>query len=743
MNFKQTLICAVAALGLMACSGTTKSNDPVEQKVEALLSQMTLEEKIGQLNQLNDMGGLTEDIHGQIVSGQVGSFLNCIDPVVINDMQRVAVEESRLGIPLIFARDVIHGYKTIFPIPLGQAASWDLELIERGARIAAEEATAAGIRWTFSPMIDISRDARWGRMAESFGEDTYLNTVMGVSMIKGYQTDDLSNPTALAACAKHFAGYGVSEGGKDYNTTWIPEVQLRDTYLPPFQAAADAGCATFMCSFNDINGVPSTGNKHLNIDILRNEWGYDGVLVSDWGSADQMIPHGFATDLKDATKKAIDAGMDVDMMSFAYIRHLKELVESGAVKESQIDERVRNILRLKYRLGLFENPYVEIQENPFYTDEALAAARATAAQSAVLLKNDGILPLQNVQSVAVVGPMSDAALDQLGTWSLGADPAHCVTPLAAIRAEYPTLAVNAAKGLEYSRVNDMSGVAEAVAAARKSDVVLFFAGEEAILSGEAKCLAEFSLPGAQREMLQALKATGKPVVTIIMSGRPAPIKEELAMSNALIYSFHAGTMAGAGLADVIFGKVVPSGKLPVTMPMMSGQVPIYYNHKNSGRPAQNVVLIDDIPYGAEQFSIGATSYHLDAGATPLLPFGYGLSYTTFEYSDVTLSTAELTCSNEITATCTITNTGDYDAYEVAQLYVRDLVGELCRPVRELKNFEKVLIKAGESVEVSFTIDINQLKYWHTDMTYSADRGDFQLWISPNSAAGEPAKFTLK
>ncbi|MFI3296313.1 MAG: glycoside hydrolase family 3 N-terminal domain-containing protein [bacterium] len=742
MKIKQTLICAVAALGLMACTGT-KSNDPVEQKVEALLSQMTLEEKIGQLNQLNDMGGLTQDIHGQIKSGQVGSFLNCIDPVVINDMQRVAVEESRLGIPLVFARDVIHGYKTIFPIPLGQAASWDLDLIERGARIAAEEATAAGIRWTFSPMIDISRDARWGRMAESFGEDTYLNTVMGVAMIKGYQTDDLSDPTALAACAKHFACYGASEGGKDYNTTWIPEVQLRDVYLPPFQAAADAGCATFMCSFNDINGVPSTGNKHLNIDILREEWGYDGVLVSDWGSADQMIPHGFATDLKDATKKAIDAGMDVDMMSFAYIRHLKELVESGAVKESQIDERVRNILRLKYRLGLFENPYVEIQENPFYTEEALAAARATAAESAVLLKNDGVLPLQNVQSVAVVGPMSDAALDQLGTWSLGADPAHCVTPLAAIKAEYPTLVVNAAKGLEYSRVTDMSGVAAAVAAARKSDVVLFFAGEEAILSGEAKCLAEFSLPGAQREMLQALKATGKPVVTVIMSGRPAPIKEELAMSDALIYSFHAGTMAGAGLADVIFGKVVPSGKLPVTMPMMSGQVPIYYNHKNSGRPAQNIVLIDDIPYGAEQFSIGATSYHLDAGATPLLPFGYGLSYTTFEYSDVTLSTAELTCSNEITATCTITNTGNYDAYEVAQLYVRDLVGELCRPVRELKNFEKVLVKAGESVEVSFTINIDQLKYWHTDLTLRADKGDFQLWIAPNSAAGVPAKFTLK
>ena len=499
---------------------------------------MTLGEKVGQLNQINDMGGLPDDLKGQIAAGHIGSFLNVIDPELINAMQRIAVEESRLGIPLVFARDVIHCYKTIFPIPLGQAASWSEEVVELGARVAAEEATAHGIRWTFSPMIDISRDARWGRIAESFGEDTYLNTIMGVAMIRGYQTDDLTNPSAMAACAKHFVGYGASESGKDYNTTWIPEVQMRDVYLPPFQAAAEAGCATFMCSFNDINGVPSTGNQHLNIEILRNEWGYDGVLVSDWGSAENMIPHGFAHDLKEAAEIAANAGMDVDMMSYAYPQYLTNLVREGKVSEKTVDNAVRNVLRLKFRLGLFENPYIEIPvENPFYTERALEAARRSVIESTILLKNDDVLPLTNVKSVAVVGPLSDAALDQMGTWSLGADPKFSITPLAAIRNEYPNITVNAARGLEYSRVKDMKEVSKAVEAARKSDVILFFAGEEAILSGEAKCLADISLPGAQSEMLKALKATGNPIVMVVIAGRPITMGAVIEMADAVLYAF--------------------------------------------------------------------------------------------------------------------------------------------------------------------------------------------------------------
>ncbi len=677
MTFKKLVPWCVVigfVIGLVAAC-TDKPTNQTEKRIEALLKQMTLEEKVGQLNQINDVGGLPEDLKAQLASGEIGSFLNVIDPELIIEMQRIAVEESRLGIPLIFARDVIHGYKTIFPIPLGQAASWNRDLVELGARISAEEASAIGIRWTFSPMIDISRDARWGRIAESFGEDTYLNTELGVAMIRGYQTDDLTDPTAMAACAKHFVGYGASESGKDYNTTWIPEVQMRDVYLPPFQAAAEAGAATFMCSFNDINGVPSTGNKHLNINILRNEWGYDGVLVSDWGSAENMIPHGFAHDLKDAARIAANAGMDVDMMSYAYPQHLADLVREGKVSEKTVDNAVRNILRLKFRLGLFENPYIELPtENPFYTERALEAARQSVVESTILLKNEGVLPLTNVKSVAVVGPMSDAGLDQMGTWSLGADPNFSITPLAAIRSEYPNITVNAARGLEYSRVKDMKEVGKAVEAARKSDVVLFFAGEEAILSGEAKCLANISLQGAQTEMLKALKATGKPIVMVVIAGRPITMGPEIEMVDAVLYAFHPGSMTGPGIADLIFGKAIPSAKLPVTMPKMVGQLPIYYNHKNTGRPANNITYMDDIPYGAEQFSIGSTSYHLDAGDKPLYPFGYGLSYTTFEYSPVTLSSNILKDNETITVSCDITNTVKYKSDTVAHLITRALRG---------------------------------------------------------------------
>ncbi len=740
-NFLRTI--AFTALLVIICSGCgSVATDPTEKKIDELLAQMTLEEKIGQMNQLQGLG-MNVDMQNSIRDGKIGSLLNEINPDTVNALQRIAVEESRLGIPLIFARDVIHGYKTIFPIPLGQAATWNPAIVERGGRVAAVEATAAGIRWTFAPMIDVSRDPRWGRIAESCGEDTYLSGVMGAAMVRGFQGDSLSSPTSMAACAKHFVGYGVSEGGKDYNTTNIPEHLLRDVYLPPFQEAIKAGVATFMCSFNDIDGVPASGSVFLNRQVLRDEWQYDGMLVSDWGSIEQMIPHHFCADLEEAAEKAAIAGIDMDMMGFAYINHLKTLVEEGVISESSIDESVRNILRLKFRLGLFDNPYVAVADTmPFYLPTSLAVAREAVAEGAVLLKNDGVLPLKKFNRIAVVGPLADAPADQVGTWCFDAEPEHSVTPMTAIKEMYGDKVIGV-PGLTYSRDKSSAGIARAVMAALASDVVLYFVGEEAVLSGEARCRADISLPGAQTEMLRALKATGKPVVMVVMAGRPLTITEECELADAVIYSFHGGTMAGPGLADVIFGKVVPSGKLPVTLPRMVGQVPIYYAHKNTGRPASDITFIDDIEVGAKQTSLGFTSYHLDAGDTPLYPFGYGLSYTTFHYSPVTLSATEMTAEETIEASCTITNTGAYDAAEVVQLYIGDKVSSLVRPVKELKGFNKIDIKAGESVTVTFPITVAELAYCNPDKVTRAEAGEFDVWVATDSQSGTPVTFTLK
>jgi len=723
--------------------GCTQSKNPVEQRIDELLSRMSLQEKIGQMNQLTGTGLSTEMI-SQIKSGKVGSILNELDIKTTNELQRLAIKESHLGIPIIFARDVIHGFKTIFPIPLGQAATWNPELVEKSARVAALEATATGIRWTFAPMIDIARDPRWGRIAESCGEDPFLTSEMGVAMIKGFQGKNLSDPSSMAACAKHFAGYGATESGKDYNTTWIPEVQLRDVYLPPFQAAVNAGVSSFMCSFNDINGVPSSGNEFLNRQILRKEWNYSGLLVSDWASIEQMIKHGVCSDLKEATQKAIKAGVDMDMMSYAYINHAEKMVKSTDISEKQIDEAVRNILRLKFRLGLFDHPYAkEPSKMPFYTDDALQKAKQAATESAILLKNEkNILPLTDVvKSVAVIGPMSDAPADQLGTWCFDAEPAHSITPLIAIRNLYgEQVKVIAEKGLTYSRDINPQGIAKAVLAAKKADVILLFAGEEAVLSGEAHCRADICLPGAQPELITALKKTGKPIVMVVMAGRPLTIGKQIDEVDAVIYAFHGGTMAGPALADLIFGKAIPSGKLPVTMPRMVGQVPVYYAHKMTGRPAEKICLMDNIPVGANQTSLGNTSYHLDAGDTPLFPFGYGLSYTTFEYSDVKVSKNELSAKQTLTVTCDITNSGKYDASEIAQFYIRDLVGSLARPVRELKGFKKIKLRAGETKTVNFTLNADQLAFWNADMVKRAEQGEFQVWISSDSQSGKPVTF---
>lgn len=735
----------VACLLSFSSCGSQKTTDPTEAKIDSLLTQMTLDEKIGQMNQLTGMG-VSVDMKQQIKEGKVGSILNEVDVNIINELQRVAVEESRLHIPLIFGRDVIHGYKTIFPIPLGQAASWNTQLVEEGARIAAQEAASVGIRWTFAPMVDVSRDPRWGRIAESCGEDPYMNAVFGAAMVRGFQGKNLSGKTSIAACAKHFAGYGASESGKDYNTTWIPETQLRDVYLPSFKAAVDAGVATFMCSFNDINGMPSSGNKHLNRDILRQEWEFDGMLVSDWGSIDQMISQGVCANPKDAAQKGLEAGVDMDMMGLSYISQLKNLVQEGRVSEKMIDESVRTILRLKFRLGLFDQPYTDVTKaNDFYRPESLEAAKLAATESAVLLKNNGILPLDNrYKTIAVVGPLADAALEQFGTWSFDAEPDRAITPLKAITDNYgEQYKIIGEPALTFSRDSNATHVTQAVAAARKADVVLFFAGEEAILSGEAHCRADISLPGLQNELMTALKGTGKPIVLVVMAGRPLTIEKQIAQSEATLFAFHGGSMAGPALADLIFGAAVPSGKLPVTFPRMVGQVPVYYAHNNTGRPASNIVTIDKIPVGVFQTSLGNTSFHLDAGDKPMYPFGYGLSYSTFEYSAVTLSSNTLSKNGKITAECTIKNTGKYDAKEVVQFYVRDLVASLSRPVRELKGFDKIFIKAGESKTVKFEIEASQLGFWHEDNTYYAEPGEFQIWISKDSQSGEPVSFKLE
>ena len=759
------LIPLIALLALVSC----QPKDPVEQRIDDLLAQMTLAEKIGQMNQL-DPSWSAEEKEAQIREGLVGSIFNIVDPKEVNRLQRMAVEETRLGIPLLVARDVIHGFRTIYPIPLGQAATFDPALVEEAARLTADEAVQAGVRWTFSPMVDVARDPRWGRVAEGYGEDTYLTSVMGAAAVRGYQGSD--SIVRLAACVKHFAGYSVSEGGRDYNSTWIPEVQLRETYLPPFKAALDAGSLSIMCAFNDINGVPASGNKHLNVDILRHEWQFDGLLVSDWGSISNMVAHGISTDLCQTAAQSLDAQVDMDMQSNAYLWYLDDLVAEGKVSEKQLDACVRNILRMKFRLGLFDNPYCEVEIPQYFQPEALVAAQRAAEESAVLLKNDGILPLHNSTqlyttlhnskqpTVLVCGPLAHNQHDQNGTWCFDKVDSMTITPLMAFRelAKQGEIRLIEQTGKHWSREVSQSNIASLTRLARQADVVLYFGGEESILSGEARCRAHLNLPGDQSAQLRALKATGKPVVLTVMAGRPLCIADDIAAVDAVLYAFHGGTMQGPALANLIMGEVAPSGRLPITFPQAEGQIPLYYNKKNTGRPTDHPVLIDDIPVGAGQFSIGESSYWLEYGDQPLYPFGYGLTYTTFEYGPVVLSDTILdftpyTLHPTLQVSCIIKNTGNREAVAVPQLYIRDLVGSLTRPVRELKSFERVTIPAGESRTVTFELTEEDLAYWHlaegvtlgADGAYarSAEPGDFHVWIAPNAAEGQPAKFVLK
>ena len=730
---KYLIMTAASALAICGCS----EKDETEKKIDDLLSQMTLHEKIGQMNQLSGGDWLTEAAE----KGEVGSILNCVDPAEINRIQKAAVERSRLGIPILVSRDVIHGFKTIFPIPLGLAATFDPELVESGARVAAVEAASCGVRWTFSPMLDISRDPRWGRIAESSGEDPYLDAVMGAAMVRGYQGN--GDSTSIAACLKHFVGYGATEGGRDYNTVELSERTLRNVYFPAFQAGVDAGAMTLMTSFNTIDGVPSTGNKWLLQDVLRGEWGFDGMIVTDWNSSGEMIMHGFAKDLKDATDLAVNAGVEMDMMSYGYISFIEELVKEKKISEKQIDDAVRDILRLKFRLGLFDNPYVkeEGSGDVLYAPPHLEAAKQSAIESAILLKNDNALPLKNVKTLLVTGPLADAPYEQMGTWAFDGDETHSVTPLAALKKDYNVIYE---PGTAFSRDRSIAGIAKAKAAASRADAIVVFAGEEAILSGEAHCLSNLNLQGAQSELIAAMRQTGKKVIVVVMAGRPLTIGRDLENCDAMLYSFHPGTMGGEAIADLLSGKAVPSGKTPVTFLKTVGQAPMYYNHLNTGRPNTGTeTLLMDLPLKAGQTSNGCTSYYLDSGYGPLFPFGYGLSYTTFEYSDIALDSREYTAADTIKVKFTLKNSGEYAGIEVAQLYVRDLVGSIARPVKELKGFQRVALNAGESKVVDFSLPVSALAFWNINNEYIVEPGDFQLWVATDSASGEPVGFTVR
>jgi beta-glucosidase len=738
-----------AAMALSLCASASAAERDVERRVNELLARMTLAEKIGQLVQINASGGQVPDaLKERLRQGRLGSMLNEIVPAASQEIQRIAVEESRLGIPLLMGRDVIHGYRTIFPIPLAQAAAWNPQLVTDCAAVAAEEAAAAGFQWTFAPMMDIARDPRWGRIAEGFGEDTHLATVLAAAMVRGFQGDDYGSPNRIAACAKHYAGYGAAEGGRDYDTAWIPEGLLRDVYLPPFKAAVDAGAATVMTSFNEINGVPSSGSEFLLRQVLRDEWGFKGFVVSDWNSMSEMINHGYAKDLPDVAVKSIAAGVDMEMQSSAYADHLEALVKVGAVPQKLVDEAVRNVLRVKFKAGLFDTrrPFVAKVPGP-PSARALELAKTAAVDSIVLLKNEGgALPLaRSVASVAVIGPLADDPYEVLGTWNRDGQTADTVTPLAAIRSLLGAKGqVRYAAGLPHSRSHETAGFAAAVEAARQSDVALVFVGEEAILSGEAHSRAHLDLPGAQKELVDEVAAAGKPVVLVVLAGRPLTIPDVFAKAHTVLYAWHPGTMTGPALADLLFGVASPSAKLPVTFPKTEGQIPVYYAHKNTGRPptGRKLTLIDDIPPRARQSSLGDASRYLDIGYEPLYPFGYGLSYTSFRYANLRLVSERVTRDGTLRVEVDLTNTGDREGIEIAQLYIRDLVASLTRPVKELKAFQRVKLAARETKTLAFDVPAASLGFHGRDNRYVVEPGAFRLWVGGDSASGLESGFEV-
>jgi len=769
----QFLLAGAAAMALAACATTSEAAAtppasasatavpiaPVEPEwarpdpkmdafLDELMAKMTLQEKIGQLTLLTsdwESTGPTmrEGYQQDIAAGRVGAIFNAYTAKYTRELQQMAVEGTRLKIPLLFGYDVIHGHRTIFPISLGEAASWDMEAIEKSARVSAAEASAEGIHWTFSPMVDIARDARWGRISEGAGEDVFLGSQIAKARVHGYQGDDLDAVDTVLATAKHFAAYGAAQAGRDYHTVDISERTLRDVYLPPFKAAADAGVATFMTSFNEYDGIPASGNKFLLTDVLRGEWGFDGFVVTDYTSINEMVPHGFSKDLAQAGEQALGAGVDMDMQGAVYMENLAKSVEEGRVDMARIDEAVRRVLEMKYRLGLFEDPYrysdQARQEATLYKPEFLEAARDVARKSMVLLKNEGdVLPLTvQAKSIALIGPLGDSKTDMIGSWSAAGDrKTRPVTILEGLQARARDgVTVEYAKGASYDfdAEGKTDGFAEALALAEKSDVIIAAMGERWDMTGEAASRTSLDLPGNQTALLEKLVATGKPVVLVVLSGRPNTIAWADENVDAILHAWYPGTQGGHAVADVLFGDYNPSGKLPVTFPRTVGQVPIHYDMKNTGRP---------IELGAPGAKY--VSRYLNTPNDPLYRFGYGLSYTTFGYSPATLSAASMGPEGSITASATVTNTGDRAGEEVVQLYVRDLVGSVTRPVQELKGFEKIMLQPGEARTVSFTLQPRDLAFTRADMSHGWEPGEFQLWIAPSSGAKAsiPVTFTI-
>jgi len=714
----------------------------IEARITSLLARMTLDEKIGQMSQSTSMKTpISEEIKNEIRKGRWGSFLNAGSPQDRAEAQRIALKETRLGIPLLFGRDVIHGYRTVFPIPLGQSASWDPDLIEKAARVAAHEAYADGIRWTFAPMIDITRDPRWGRVAEGLGEDPYLASRLAVAMIHGFQSDSLSSTGAVAASAKHYVGYGAAEAGREYNSTWIPENQLREVYLPPFQAASDAGVATFMPGFNALNGVPATGNLFTLQKILRGEWNFKGMVVSDYTAIPEMVQHGYAANTADAARKALLGGVDMEMVSTTYFDHLKTLVEKGLVDRKAIDAAVRNILRLKFQLGLFDQSSGVPVEPP--TAEALEIAKRLATESIVLLKNDThILPLsKSNEKIAVIGPLADSPVDQMGTWTMDGRASDVQTPLAALREKLGNTRVLYSPGLKNSRDLARDGFEDALQKAQMADVVLLFLGEEQILSGEAHSRAFLDLPGAQEALVNEIAKLGRPIVTIVLAGRPLTFHETAAKSKAVLYGWHPGTMGGPAIADLLFGDAVPSGKLTITFPRTVGQVPIYYAQLSTGRPASSSDL--GIPLGNPVNPVGYVSKYVDVDFTPEFPFGYGLSYSDFKYSNLRVSAPKLPMGGLLTLAADITNTGAVAADEIVQLYVHQDAASVSRPVRQLKGARRLHLKPGETVNVKFQVTTKDLAFYNQKMQLLTEPGTYHFWIAPDSVRGIEGEFAVQ
>jgi beta-glucosidase len=729
----------------------------IEARIDALLARMTLEEKIGQMNQYTSFFDLTgpapeagteKQRYEEVKQGRVGSMINVHGAEATRRAQELAVEGSRLGIPLIFGLDVIHGYRTIFPIPLGEAASFDLDAIEASARVAATEAAAAGIHWTFAPMVDIARDARWGRIMEGAGEDPYLGAQVAAARVRGFQGSDLAALDTIAACAKHYAAYGFAEAGRDYNTVDISEQTLRNVVLPPFKAAVDAGVATLMNSFNEIGGTPSTASVHLQRDILKGQWDFVGFVVSDWGSIGELVPHGVARDDAEAARLAVTAGSDMDMEARAYVRHLSALVESGQVEESLIDDAVRRILRVKFRLGLFDDPYRYCdparEKREELSPDHLATARDVACKSIVLLKNDGgLLPLsKDGGTIAVIGPLADDKDTPLGNWRAQGVTSSAVSLLEGIRAAVgPKTRVLYAQGAKLTvgprdsgqpltfNEDDRSGFPAALDAARQADVVVLAVGEDAYQTGEGRSQADIHLKGLQEELVREVHAANPHVVVVLMTGRPLVIDWMAEHVPAILDVWHLGSEAGYAIADVLFGDYDPSGHLPVSFPRAVGQLPLYYAHKNTGRP--------------DPTSTVYWSHYTDVPNDPLYPFGYGLSYTTFEYSMPRLSRSEMDREGSLDVGVTVKNTGTRAGAEVVQLYVRDRVGSVTRPVKELKGFRKVELEPGQSKDVTFTLSAADLAFYTAAGRWEAEPGEFDVFVGPNSRDVRQASFTLR